>query len=132
MLGVVLATALNVQGAQAASPSDLYARAKRAIASANVVPERDLAPLVAVLRGPSSEEDLRSAIDKIETLADASGSSPAEVKHYLLEQSTPLLLNIAATGPSVFARGRCSDGVARHGRLARGAGSGGDDCRARS
>ena len=32
-------------------------------------------------------------------------SSPAEVKHYLLEQSTPLLLKIAATGPSVFARG---------------------------
>src|SRR6266566_7123955 len=105
LIAVFLAPALNVQNAQAASPSDLYARAKRAIASGNVVPERDLAPLIAVLRGPSSEEDLRSAIDKIETLADASGSSPAEVRHYLLEQSTPLLLNIAATGPSVFARG---------------------------
>ncbi len=105
LLGVVFAGALNAGNAQAANPSDLYARAKRAIASGNVVPERDLAPLVAVLRGPSSEEDLRSAIDKIETLADASGSSPAEVKHYLLEQSTPLLLKIAATGPSVFARG---------------------------
>jgi hypothetical protein len=105
LLALVFATALNVQNAQAVSPSDLYARAKRAIASGNVVPERDLAPLVAVLRGPSSEEDLRSAIDKIETLADASGSSPAEVKHYLLEQSTPLLLKIAADGPSAFARG---------------------------
>jgi hypothetical protein len=105
VLAVFLAAALGVQDARAASPSDLYARAKRAIASGNVVPERDLAPLVAVLRGPSSEEDLRSAIDKIETLADASGSSPAEVKHYLLEQSTPLLLKIAASGPSVFARG---------------------------
>jgi Ankyrin repeats (3 copies) len=105
LLALAFATALHVQNAHAASPSDLYARAKRAIASGNVVPERDLAPLVAVLRGPSSEEDLRSAIDKIETLADAGGSSPAEVKHYLLEQSTPLLLNIAATGPSVFARG---------------------------
>ena len=105
LFAFVFATALHVQNAQAANPSDLYARAKRAIASGTVVPERDLAPLVAVLRGPSSEEDLRSAIDKIETLADASGSSPAEVKHYLLEQSTPLLLNIAATGPSVFARG---------------------------
>jgi Ankyrin repeats (3 copies) len=105
LLGAALLAAVDMHGAQAASPSDLYARAKRAIASGNVVPERDLAPLVAVLRGPSSEEDLRSAIDKIETLADASGSSPAEVKHYLLEQSTPLLLKIAATGPSVFARG---------------------------
>ena len=62
LLALLFATALNVQNAQAASPSDLYARAKRAIASGNVVPERDLAPLIAVLRGPSSEEDLRSAI----------------------------------------------------------------------
>lgn len=91
--------------AGAANPSELYARAKRAIAAGNVVPERDLAPLVAVLRGPSSDDDLRSAIDKIETLADARGASPAEVRHYLLDQSTPLLLKIAATGPSVFARG---------------------------
>jgi len=89
----------------AASPSALYDNAKRAIAAGNVVPERDLAPLVAILRGPSSEEDLRGAIDKIETLGDASGSSPAAVKHYLLEQSTPLLLKIAETGPSNFARG---------------------------
>ena len=76
LLALVFATALSAQNAQAASPSDLYARAKRAIASGNVVPERDLAPLIAVLRGPSSEEDLRSAIYKIETLADARGSSP--------------------------------------------------------
>jgi Ankyrin repeats (3 copies) len=105
LCSLFFAPALGVSDAQAANPSDLYARAKRAIASGNVLPERDLAPLVAVLRGPSSEDDLRSAIDKIETLADASGSSPAEVKHYLLDQSTPLLLKIAASGPSAFARG---------------------------
>ena len=91
--------------AQGASPQALYEQAKRAIASGNVVPERDLAPLIAVLRAPASEDDLRTAIDKIETLADASGASPAEVKHYLLDQSTPLLLKIGAGGPSVFARG---------------------------
>jgi hypothetical protein len=73
LLTVVCAAALDVGNAHAASPTDLYNRAKRAIASGNVVPERDLAPLVAVLRGPSSEEDLRSAIDKIESLADAGG-----------------------------------------------------------
>jgi Ankyrin repeats (3 copies) len=100
VLSVVAAVALA-----AGNPSVLYDRAKRAIAAGNVVPERDLAPLVDVLRGPSSEDDLRSAIDKIETLADARGASPAAVKHYLLDQSTPLLLNIAATGPSAFARG---------------------------
>jgi hypothetical protein len=91
--------------AQGASPQALYEQAKRAIASGNVVPERDLAPLIAVLRSPASEDDLRTAIDKIETLADASGASPAEVKHYLLDRSTPLLLKIGAEGPSVFARG---------------------------
>jgi hypothetical protein len=105
LLAAALFASVGLPRAQAATPGELYAHAKRAIAAGNVVPERDLAPLVAVLRGPSSEEDLRSAIDKIETLADASGSSPAEVKHYLLEQSTPLLLKIAATGPSAFARG---------------------------
>jgi hypothetical protein len=104
-LTVLFALAALTSAAQAATPSQLYDNAKRAIAAGNVVPERDLAPLVAILRGPSSEEDLRAAIDKIETLGDASGSSPAAVKHYLLEQSTPLLLKIAETGPSVFARG---------------------------
>ena len=96
---------LLASAASGPGPSVLYDRAKRAIAAGNVVPERDLAPLVDVLRGPSSEEDLRTAIDRIETLADAGGSSPAAVKHYLLDQSTPLLLKVAANGPSVFARG---------------------------
>ena len=91
--------------ALAASPQTLYDNARRAIASGSVVPERDLAPLVAVLRGPSSEADLRAAIDKIATLGAADGSSPASVKHYLLEQSAPLLLKVAAQGPTAFARG---------------------------
>jgi Ankyrin repeats (3 copies) len=102
LFSVACATALAATGP---GPNVLYDRAKRAIAAGNVVPERDLAPLVNVLRGPSSEEDLRAAIDRIETLADASGTSPAAVKQYLLEQSTPLLLKVAASGPTVFARG---------------------------
>jgi hypothetical protein len=103
LLGVLLAAEIGAQ--TAAGPNAMYERAKRAIAAGNVVPERDLAPLINVLRAPSSEDDLRTAIDKIETLADAGGSSPAAVKHYLLDQSTPLLLQIAANGPSAFARG---------------------------
>jgi hypothetical protein len=90
---------------QNANPSVLYDRAKQAIAAGNVVPERDLAPLIAVLRSPASTEDLRTAIDRIETLADASGSSPSLVKHYLLDEATPLLLKIGAEGPTAFARG---------------------------
>jgi hypothetical protein len=102
---LLLALATTETCAQGAGPTELYNRAKRAIAAGNVVPERDLAPLVNVLRVSTSDDDLRTAIDKIETLADASGSSPAAVKHYLLEQSTPLLLKLAASGPSVFCRG---------------------------
>jgi len=103
--GLLAATAWFAHPAQAANPSALYDNAKRAIAAGKVVPERDLAPLVAILRAPGSTEELRGAIDKIETLGDAGGSSPAEVKHYLLEQSTPLLLQIGKTGPTQFARG---------------------------
>ncbi|MEO8738600.1 MAG: ankyrin repeat domain-containing protein [Casimicrobiaceae bacterium] len=91
--------------AQAANPSALYENAKRAITAGKLVPERDLAPLVAILRAPGSTDELRGAIDKIETLGEASGSSPPEVKHYLLEQSTPLLLQVGKTGPTSFARG---------------------------
>jgi len=91
--------------AGATSVDKLARNAEKAIASGHVVPERDLAPLINVLRSPSSTDELRAAVDKIETLADARGSSPAEVKHYLLEQSTPLLLKIGADGPTVFARG---------------------------
>lgn len=102
LFGLAAATQL---GAQSASPTELYNRAQRAIAAGSVVPERDLAPLVNVLRSSASAEDLSTAIDKIETLGDASGSSPAAVKHYLLEQATPLLLKIAAGGPTGFVRG---------------------------
>ena len=101
LAGLVAAGPLAAQG----NPSALYDRAKRAIAAGNVVPERDLAPLIGVLRAPASTDDLRTAIDRIETLGDASGSSPAAVKHYLLQEATPLLLQIGAQGPTQFARG---------------------------
>ena len=104
-LALVFALATAGPVAAQGNPSALADRAARAIASGKVDPVRDLAPLVGVLRAPASTDDLRTAIDKIETLGSATGSSPAEVKHYLLEQSTPLLLKIGATGPTVFARG---------------------------
>jgi hypothetical protein len=90
--------------AYAADARALYDRAKRAIAANNVVPERDLQPLVDMLRSKDDDE-LRAAIDRIETLGDAHGSSPPEVRQYLLDKSTPLLLDVIAHGPSVFARG---------------------------
>ena len=102
LLGFALVCAAT---AQAASPDVLYDRAKSAIASGDVVPERDLAPLIAVLRAPASTDELRRAIDRVEMLGDASGASPAAVKHYLLEQATPLLLKAGAQGSTAFARG---------------------------
>jgi hypothetical protein len=103
---VLLASTLALPvPAHAASVAKLARNAQNAIASGHVVPERDLAPLIQVLRAPASTDDLRSAIGEIESLADARGSSPAEVKHYLLEESTPLLLKIGADGPTAFARG---------------------------
>ncbi len=101
VLSLVGASPLSAQG----NPSTLADRAARAIASGKVDPARDLAPLVGVLRAPASTDDLRTAIDKIQTLGSATGSSPAAVKQYLLEQSTPLLLKIGSDGPTVFARG---------------------------
>jgi len=44
---------LAIASAHAANVSALYDNAKRAIATGNVVPERDLAPLIAVLRKPA-------------------------------------------------------------------------------
>ena len=104
---IALVLALVGAGPLAAqdSPSAIYDRAKRAIAAGNVVPERDLAPLIGVLRAPASTDDLRYAIGRVEFLGDAHGASPAAVKQYLLAQATPLLLKIGAEGPTVFARG---------------------------
>lgn len=103
---LLLGTIAVESGAQtAAGPRALAEKAKRAIAAGNVVPERDLAPLIDVLRTSKSDDDLRTAIDKIADLGEATGSSPAVVKQYLLAQATPLLLKIGATGPSVFCRG---------------------------
>ena len=78
ILGLATAGPVAAQG----NPTQLADRAARAIASGKVDPARDLAPLVGVLRAPASTEDLRTAIDKIETLGSATGTSPAEVKHY--------------------------------------------------
>jgi hypothetical protein len=106
MVLALLVCALAFAGAAHGAQVDQLARnAEQAIASGHVVPERDLAPLVNVLRAPRSTDELRSAIDKIESLADAHGSSPAAVKRYLLDQATPLLLKIGAEGPTEFSRG---------------------------
>jgi len=104
-IGLFVSALAIAPGARGAGVDQLARNASDAIASGHVVPERDLAPLINALRAPASTDELRNAIDKIETLADAHGSSPAEVRRYLLDQATPLLLKIGAEGPTQFARG---------------------------
>lgn len=80
-------------------------RAKKAIGSGKVEPERDLKPLIDALRTAKDDDDQRWLIDKVESLGAADGNSPAEVKRYLLDNATPVLLEIGRSGGSVFARG---------------------------
>ncbi len=81
------------------------AKARQAVASGSVVPERDLAPLVQALRNARDKDDQSRLIDVISTLGSASGSSPAATKSYLLQQSTPVLLGLSKTGATNFVKG---------------------------
>jgi hypothetical protein len=83
----------------------LAARAERAIKAGDVVPERDLAPLIEALKRTDDEDELRRVIDKVETIGRGDGDSPAAVKRYLLEKATPLLLQIGREAHDTFARG---------------------------
>jgi hypothetical protein len=70
-------------------------RAKAAIDAGNVDVDRDLAPLIDMLRRSKDDEDQRHLVDAIIDLGRADGNSPAAVKHYVIEQMTPLLTSIA-------------------------------------
>lgn len=92
-------------GSVRASDRALVAKAKAAIESGSVEPERDLRPLIEALRKAGSEDDQSYLVDSIETFGQADGSSPAAVKKFLLKEATPLLLGIAKKAQSVFLRG---------------------------
>jgi hypothetical protein len=83
----------------------LIERAEEAIDSGNVQPDRDLKPLVEALQQAKTDEDRRRLIDKISWMGRSDGDSPPEVKRYLLQQATPVLLKIGKIGGSAFTRG---------------------------
>jgi len=84
----------------------MVADAKAAINSGDVVPGRDLEPLVAMLRTSRDTEDQTHLLDALVDMGRGDGSSPAAVKRYLLEALTPILLTIAAdTSKEHFLRG---------------------------
>ena len=93
--------------AMAASAADnpAIARARQAVESGSVIPQRDLAPLIEALRQARDKDEQSRLIDVISTLGSAGGSSPAAVKSYLLQQSTPVLLGLSKTGATNFVKG---------------------------
>ncbi len=86
--------------------------AKSAIESGSVDPERDLGPLVGMLRRSHDKEDQSHLVDALVDMGRGDGSSPAAVKRYLLDQLTPILLTIAAdTSADHFLRGEAILGL---------------------
>lgn len=81
------------------------ARATQAVVSGKVDLAGDLAPLVQALEAARTEDEQRDLITAVAELGAGSGSSPADVKKYLLEQGTPVLLDLAKRGASVFVKG---------------------------
>jgi hypothetical protein len=102
---LLVSAVLVLPGAVRASDNSAITRAKAAIESGNVVPERDLAPLIEALRRARDVDDQKELVEAVSDLGAGSGSSPANAKRYLLEKATPLLLALAKTGGDAFLKG---------------------------
>lgn len=80
--------------------------AKAAISDGSIDPARDIGPMIDELRRSRDKDDQSHLVDWLVDLGRADGSSPAAVKHYVNEQLTPILLDIAANrGNTNFLRG---------------------------
>jgi hypothetical protein len=112
---LILSTSL----ARADSYKEISARveaAKAAIDGGKVVPGRDLAPLIDMLRKSHDDDDQRHLVDAIVDLGSADGSSPSAVKRYILEETTPVLASIAENrSNSNFLRGDALTGLRKLG-----------------
>jgi hypothetical protein len=92
-------------GVAAHAEHPAIARAERAIASGQIDPARDLAPLLDALRKSRSVDEKRELVGAIADLGEADGGSPNAVKAYLAEQAAPLLLEVIRTGGNNFLQG---------------------------
>ncbi len=114
-LGAMVVLFLAVPVVRADSYAEIRAKvdaAKAAIESGKVVPERDLAPLLDMLRSSRDGEDQGHLVDAIVDLGAADGSSPAAVKSYILDKAAPILMTIAETKTnSNFLRGDAITGL---------------------
>lgn len=100
MRSLALVLLLATTAAHAAEPtyndiSARFARAKEAVESGDVDPARDLAPLIALLRTVKDTDNRERIVDRLSDLGEADGGSPVAVKTYLLDEATPILIEIA-------------------------------------
>lgn len=78
-----------------AGAESLVRKAREKVDAGTVVPETDLAPLVAALQRTGSNGEASTLIDGIAALGRAGGNSPAAVKAYLKKAAPPALLRVA-------------------------------------
>lgn len=83
----------------------LVEKAQAAVASGNVEPARDLAPLLERLAVATDSSDQGSLLYVIERLGRHDSANPAAVKAYLRENAPPVLLAIARGKASGSVRG---------------------------
>lgn len=81
------------------------ARAERAVASGDLVPERDLAPLLEALKRSRDTDEKRELVEAIADLGEADGPSPNVVKSYLREAAPPVLFDVIENGDDPFLQG---------------------------
>jgi hypothetical protein len=106
ILGLVALLASAAFADQYKQINQLRDHAKEAVEAGHADAARDLGPLIDMLRTSKDTEDQQHLIDAIVDLGRASGTSPASVKQYVVEQMTPILLSIASNrSNTTFLRG---------------------------
>lgn len=73
----------------------IFEKIKNGIDSGSIEPERDIAPAIRLLKTLKDQDNRARVADKLADLGDADGDSPAAVKRYVVEQATPVLIEIA-------------------------------------
>lgn len=89
----------------AASENPAVARARAALESGRLTPERHAAPLLEALRTARSVDEKRELVGMISDLGETDSKSPNAVKEYLKEAAVPVLLHVAKTGADPFLQG---------------------------
>ena len=101
---IFTASAVSADNSRRITAARDHARA--AIEDGTVVPERDVAPLLDMLRKAKDDSDQRQLVGVISDLGEHDSSSPLAVKRYIAEHATPLLISVVEnTKNSQFLRG---------------------------